>query len=241
MIKRNRFAMFSLALFAAASAADAAPGKEASTEPNLGQAVRERLERLPNYGVFDILSFQVSDTGTVELSGFAFRDALKKEAEKAVLKVAGVKQVVNKIEDLDWGVQDDEIRARVFLTIYRDSFLSRYGTSTDLAIANGVGIGPRGRFGAFGPLGIDNPYSPGFNPSGDYGIHIVVSNGEVILMGDVDSEGDKNLAALKARGVFPVRKVFNELTVKGARPEPGQAAPPLQKGKRGFVAVADTF
>ena len=233
MTKLNKIAMITLAAFTAVSAAEAAPKATASTEPSVNKAVREKLERLPYYGVFDILQYQVQDDGTVNLSGFAFRDSLKKEAESAVLKVPGVKQVVNKIEDLDWGVQDDEIRARVYLTIYRDSFLSRYGTSADMALANGVGFGLRGRYGVFGAMGIGDPYFPGFNPSGDYGIHIVVSRGEVILMGEVDSEGDKILAALKARGVFPVKKVFNELSVKGDKPEPGQAAPPPKKGKRG--------
>ena len=239
MNKLNKIALFSLAAFTAVSAVEAGPAKEASTEPETVKAVRERLERLPYYGVFDILNYQVSEDGTVELSGFAFRDSLKKEAEDAVLKAPGVKRVVNKIEDLEWGVLDDEIRARVYLSIYRDSFLSRYGTSTDQALASGFGFGSRGRFGAFGPLGVDNPFFPGFNPSGDYGIHILVTRGEVILVGNVDSEGDKNLAGIKARGVFPVKKVFNELTVRNARPEPGQAPP--SRSKLGAIAAADTF
>ena len=240
MKKLNRISLFALVALTAASAAQAAPKKEPSTEPEMVKAVREKLERLPYYGVFDILNYQVAENGTVELSGFAFRDSLKKEAEDAVLKVAGVKQVVNKIEDLEWGVLDDEIRARVYLTIYRNNFLSRYGSSTDMALANGVGYGPRGRFGAFGPLGIDNPYFPGFNPSGNYGIHILVTGGEVILVGEVDNEGDKNLAGIKARGVFPVKKVFNELTIKGHKPEPGQdPSPKLRPGKTGIVAVAE--
>jgi len=235
MTKLGRIAMFSLAAFTAVSAAEAAPKPEVSTEPPLNKAVREKLERLPYYGVFDILQYQVKDDATVELSGFAFRDSLKKEAEDAVSKVPGVKQVVNKIEDLPWGVQDDEIRAKVYLTIYRDTFLSRYGTSTDMALANGVGY--PGRFSPFGVPGIGNPFFPGFNPAGDYGIHILVTNSEVILMGEVDSEGDKNLAAIKARGVFPVKKVFNELTVKGRKPELPEPQP--RPTKRGIVAVAD--
>lgn len=235
MTKLSRIAIISLAAFTAVSAAEAAPKAEATTEAPLAKAVREKLEGLAYYGVFDILRYQVQDNGTVELSGFVFRDTLKKEAEEAVLKAPGVKQVVNRIEDLPWGVQDDEIRARVYLTIYRDSMLSRYGTSTDQALSNGVGYGPRGSI--FGPMGIGNPFFPGFNPAGDYGIHILVTNGEVILVGDVDSEGDKNLAAIKARGVFPVKKVFNELTVKGKRPEVPE--PQARPTKRGVVAVAD--
>lgn len=236
MTELKRIAMISLAAFAAVSAAEGAPKTPTSTGPSLTTAVREKLERLPYYGVFDVLRYQVQDDGTVELSGFAFRDSLKKEAEEAVSKVEGVKQVVNRIEDLPWGVLDDEIRAKVYLTIYRDTFLSRYGTSTDQALANGVGYGP-GRFSPFGPMGVGNPFFPGFNPAGEYGIHILVSNGDVILIGDVDSEGDKNLAATKARGVFPVKKVFNELTVKGKRPEVPE--PQARPTRRGTVVVAN--
>lgn len=235
MTKLSRIAIISLAAFTAVSTAEAGPKPEVSTEAPMVKAVREKLEGLVYYGVFDILQYQVKDNGTVELSGFAFRDSLKKEAEDAVSKVPGVKQVVNKIEDLPWGVQDDEIRAKVYLTIYRDSFLSRYGTSTDQALANGVGYGRR--FSPFGAPGIGNPFFPGFNPAGDYGIHILVVNGEVILMGDVDSVGDKNLAGIKARGVFPVKKVFNELTVKGKGPEVPE--PQARPTRRGIVAAAE--
>ncbi|MBK5257410.1 MAG: BON domain-containing protein [Vicinamibacteria bacterium] len=241
-MKLKRIAMFSVAAFTFVTAVEAAPKKEASTEPEVAKAVREKLERLSYYGVFDLLQYQVDPNGTVELSGFVFRDALKEEAEDAALKVPGVKRVVNRIEDLDWGILDDEIRAKVYLTIYRDTFLSRYGTATDMALANGVGFGGRGRFGNFGPLSDGNPYFPGFNPAGEYGIHILVTNGEVILAGTVDNEGDKILAGLKARGVFPVKKVFNELTVKGKKLEPGEAPEPrLKPTKKGVIAVAEAL
>jgi len=229
-------AIISLTALGAGGQAQAGEKKE-PVQKTLSQSVDESLGRLPYYGVFDILQYEIKDNGVVELSGFAFRDSLVKEAEGAVVKVPGVTQVVNKIEYLDFGVLDDEIRAKVYLTIYRDGWLSRYGTPTDEALANGVGYGRRGRYGYFGA--IDNPFFPGFNPAGSYGIHIVVNRGEVILMGQVDSEMDKNLAALKARGVFPVKKVFNELKVKGEKPEPGQTTPPPQKGKAGFVVVAE--
>jgi hypothetical protein len=234
----------SLLAFVACSLAvtsEAATRKEDTpAEPALNKAVREKLERLPYYGVFDILTYQVGDNGTVELGGFAFRDSLKEEAEDALFKVPGVKKVMNKVEDLDWGVQDDEIRAKVYLTIYRDAFLSRYGTATDMALANGVGY-PRGRFGVFGPVGIGNPSFPGFNPAGDYGIHILVTNGEVILVGTVDNEGDKNLAGIKARGVFPVKKVFNELSVRNAKPKETDPTPAPKRGIVAATVVAETF
>jgi hyperosmotically inducible periplasmic protein len=241
IMKRNRtIALLSLVAFGAVGAAQAASNEDASTRPELSKTVRETLERLPYYGVFDILNFQVNDNGVVELGGYVYRDALREEAERAVSKVDGVKQVVNRIEELDWGVLDDEIRAKVYLSIYRDSFLSRYGTATDMALANGIGYGPRGRFSAFGPAGLGNPFFPGFNPAGEYAIHILVTNGEVILVGEVDNEGDKTLAWMKARGVFPAKKVFNELTVRGENKEPGaHTTPKVKPGKGGVVVIAE--
>ncbi len=238
--KISRIALFSMVAFTAVSAVEATPKKDVTVEPEVSKGVRESLEQLPYYGVFDILNYQVKDDGTVELGGYVFRDSLRQEAERAVAKVSGVKRVVNNIEELPWGVLDDEVRAKVYLNIYRDTFLSRYGTAADQALANGIGYPAGGRFGRFGAMGIGNPYFPGFNPAGAYGIHILVTNGEVILMGEVDNLGDKHLAAMKAREVFPVKKVYNELTVRGEKPEPGQdTGPKVKPGKRGVVTVAD--
>jgi len=44
-------------------------------------------------------------------------------------------------------------------------------------------------------------------------IHIIVKNGNVTLVGVVDSEGDKNLANIRANGVPNVFSVKNELVV----------------------------
>jgi hyperosmotically inducible protein len=46
-------------------------------------------------------------------------------------------------------------------------------------------------------------------------IHIIVKNGNVVLEGVVDSEGDKNLAGLRANGVPNVFSVKNNLQVEG--------------------------
>lgn len=50
-------------------------------------------------------------------------------------------------------------------------------------------------------------------------IHIIVENGRATLKGVVDSEGDKNLAYVRARGVSGLFDVRNELAVDGRRPE----------------------
>ncbi len=46
-------------------------------------------------------------------------------------------------------------------------------------------------------------------------IHIIVSNGKVTLVGVVATEGDKNMAGLRANGVGGVFSVDNQLKVEG--------------------------
>jgi hyperosmotically inducible protein len=53
----------------------------------------------------------------------------------------------------------------------------------------------------------------GYDPVGNYAIHILVNNRSVTLAGVVDSEADRNVAGLKARGVMNVNQVINDLEV----------------------------
>ena len=48
-------------------------------------------------------------------------------------------------------------------------------------------------------------------------IHIIVKNGHVTLEGVVDSEGDKNVAGIYAKGVSNVFSVTNNLVVSGSK------------------------
>ena len=52
-------------------------------------------------------------------------------------------------------------------------------------------------------------YAMGANPS----IHIIVNNGHVTLEGVVGNQGDKNIAGIRANGVFGVFSVSNDLVV----------------------------
>jgi hyperosmotically inducible protein len=52
-------------------------------------------------------------------------------------------------------------------------------------------------------------YGMGTQPS----IHIIVDNGHVTLVGVVDNQGDKNIANIRANGVFGVFSVTNNLRV----------------------------
>jgi hyperosmotically inducible protein len=53
-------------------------------------------------------------------------------------------------------------------------------------------------------------YAAGTNPS----IRIIVKNGNVTLEGVVANEGDRNLAGIRANGVFGVFNVNNQLRVE---------------------------
>lgn len=53
----------------------------------------------------------------------------------------------------------------------------------------------------------------GMEPLGNYGIHIIVKGGNVMLFGTVSSEADKIKAGMQARSVFGVRNVDNQIQV----------------------------
>ncbi len=198
--------------------------------------VRKHLLSLPYYGVFDLLTFNVDNNDNVTLAGYVLTDTLKKDAEREVREVKGIKDVQNKIVIASAFPLDDEIRHGVYHAIYGDSSLSRYGTpGSELRSMRpgfrdwgagfggwGSGLGGRGagfggRGGGFGrafggPHLMGAPFY-GYDPVGNYAIHILVNNRTVTLAGVVDNEGDKTLAGLKARGVTNVNQVNNELEV----------------------------
>ena len=209
----------------------AVSAQQVTTAPTqIATDVRKHLLSLPYYGVFDLLTFNVDSNDNVTLAGYVVTDTLKKDAEREVREVKGVKEVQNKIVIASAFPLDDEIRHGVYHAIYGDSSLSRYGTpGSELRSMRpgfrdwGAGFGGWGRgFGrrntGFGGNVFGGPHlmgAPffGSDPVGNYAIHILVNNRTVTLAGVVDNEGDKTLAALKARGVANVNQVNNELEV----------------------------
>jgi len=147
-------------------------------ENRMVQEVRHKLVMLPYYSVFDDLAFSVNGN-TVTLLGAVTRPVLKDDAARTVQSVEGVANVVNNIEVLPLSPMDDQLRRRVYQSIYGDPALSiRYGYRT--------------------------------LPS----IHIIVKNGNVRLEGVVANEMDRNLAFLRANGVFGAFHVDNDLKVE---------------------------
>jgi hyperosmotically inducible protein len=184
-----------------------ATGTAAQSQPkSTVEGIRKELMQLPYYGVFDFLAFSY-DKGTVTLMGYAYNTSLKRDAARAVKRVSGVDTVIDKIEELPVSQNDDELRWKTYYAIYRDPFLSRY------APGGGALWGHRHPFDSgFHPLGPG--FFPGMEPAGDYPIHIIVKNGKITLLGVVDSESDKTLAGMKARGVPGSFGVDNQLMVE---------------------------
>ena len=160
--------------------------------------VQRALSRLPYYGVFDFLVFGVN-RGVVTVGGFAYRTNLKSDASAAIKRLASVDEIANKIEVLPASQNDDRIRWATFYNIYTDDFLSRY--------APGGALNARYEALSFARFS-------GMQPFGTYPIHIIVRNGRTMLLGVVDNESDKTVAAVRAREVTGVFGVDNDLAVE---------------------------
>jgi len=118
------FAAAVLALMMMAAPSLANPADKASDYDKTIKKIRKELVTLPFYSVFDNLSFKFED-GTVTLYGQVARPSLKGDAKRVVQKVAGVEEVVNKIEVLPLSNFDDRIRLATFRAIYRQPGLDR--------------------------------------------------------------------------------------------------------------------
>ncbi len=199
-----------LTMFACASLAvvTAAGSLAQTTTDATVDEIRDKLLRLPYYGVFDFLAFSY-DRGTVTLSGYAYHPMLKTDAERAVKRVAHVDQVINQIEDLPISLGDDDLRWRTYYAIYTDPFLSRYAPGGAFLWGHLHRV-PRTLFGSAARF-------PGEEPVGNYPIAIIVKGGHITLMGIVDSDADKTMAEMRAREVAGSFGVENELTVEAPR------------------------
>lgn len=110
------------------------------------------------------------------------------------------------IEELPISPNDEDQRWKTCYAIHADPFLSRYAPGGGLVWGYGHRV-PKGPFGSAARF-------PGVEPVGNYPIAIIVKNGRITLMGVVDSESDKTMALMKAKGVLGSFGVENELTVE---------------------------
>jgi len=108
-----------------ASPADWTTSSLSPADERLARQIRKNIRTLPNYGVFDALSFNIM-SGQVTLMGKVNEPTLKTAAERVVQKMEGVTSVVNNIEVLPLSPNDDRIRLAVYDRVYNHPTLSPY-------------------------------------------------------------------------------------------------------------------
>ncbi len=89
------------------------------------QKVFKELIKLNYYGVFDDLKYKV-EGNTVTLYGKVLQPVTKTSAERLTRGIAGVGNVINKIEVLPLSSFDDSIRYRTLRTLANSGNLYRY-------------------------------------------------------------------------------------------------------------------
>ena len=103
----------------------------AQTNPRMVREIRHELVTLPYYGVFDWLTYEVQNDGTVVLHGQVVRPSTKSDAAGRVKDVDGVGRVVNQIDVLPNSPSDDRLRLALYRQIYGfNSPLFRYATQS---------------------------------------------------------------------------------------------------------------
>ena len=123
--KLNRLDASAMEPVAKVSSAPEAGGVTSKASKSLEERVRIELLKLPYYGVFDYVAFQV-DGDQVTLSGHVNWPALKTDAERAARGVEGVAVVNSTIEVLPLSSFDDRIRIDAYRAIYGQPTLARY-------------------------------------------------------------------------------------------------------------------
>lgn len=91
----------------------------------LEQKVFKEIIKLPYYGLFDNIKYQVNGS-TVILSGKVNSLGLRKSAERVVKRIDGVEKVVNNIEDLPPSSFDNQIRRQLVREFSRSGSVYRY-------------------------------------------------------------------------------------------------------------------
>ncbi len=191
-------------------ASAATPLLAQKTELELIEKIRKELVTLPYYGCFDFLTFKLEGT-TVTLGGYAMRPSLKEDAQNELKGIERISKIANEIEVLPLSPSDDQIRWATFRAIYRDAALSRYVPGG--GFANGQFSRRRGGTFFGGPFESWNMPAGTSEPLGSYPIHIIVKNGNVILVGVVDNKSDSDRANILANGVSGVFNVKNLIEV----------------------------
>jgi hypothetical protein len=106
---------------------------EAKGSAHTFEKVRHELAMMPYIGTFDFISFAMVGSDVI-LTGWTVRDTNRSEAYNRVKSIEGVDKIVNNIEVLPLGRNDNQIRAGARAKLQR--MLSRYfwGNGSDIKI-----------------------------------------------------------------------------------------------------------
>jgi osmotically-inducible protein OsmY len=110
---------------AVASAQSVVAGKRPAGQRSLEDQIFKKVLGLPNYGLFDHITFQLNGN-TVVLGGSVASLGTSKDAERTVKRIPGVERVVNNIRDLPPSPFDNQIRGRLVRKVANTPGLARY-------------------------------------------------------------------------------------------------------------------
>jgi len=109
----------------AANAQEFVGGSRPKSLEGLEAKIYKEIVKLPEYGVFDYITFQVNGN-TVILSGSTISLGTRSGAENVVKHIPGVERVVNNIRELPPSPADDRIRQQLVRELASSGGLSRY-------------------------------------------------------------------------------------------------------------------
>ena len=101
--------------------------------------------QMPYYGIFDFLSFKYNES-RVTLMGYAYRETLKRDVERTLLRLPGVKTIDDQVDVLPISASDDNLRWQTYWAVIGtiplalctgSDTLWGIGTSCPLVLATG--------------------------------------------------------------------------------------------------------
>jgi len=119
-------AFFGTALLAVSSFGASSPSE---VSRDLGTKVRQAINGLAYYGVFDEIGYNVND-GVVTLTGEVRTYPVHNSAISSVRNIPGVTKIVDNIEVLPLSPYDDNLRVRAYNAIFAYPALSRYAINS---------------------------------------------------------------------------------------------------------------
>ncbi len=119
------FLIFTIAIMAFSYTNTNAATVRSKDDSTISQKVGKEIRKLPYYGVFDIISYDVNN-GTVVLSGRVYNAMNRKSAERRIEDIDGVEQVINNIEILPFSGFDNDIRRQTLRAFARTGSIYGY-------------------------------------------------------------------------------------------------------------------